>query len=115
MLMEMMTTMLSDDKYKDDSKKLFTTQDRYHISSINDDDAAIMTSMMTAIMTSMMTAIMTSLMTAIMTSMMTAVIPPRLATISSDTGESTESRTKWFQQPNTRFDFLDIIVTINMI
>ena len=87
----MMTTMLSDDKYKDDSKKLFTTQDRYHISSINDDDAAIMTSMMTA------------------------VIPPRLATISSDTGESTESRTKWFQQPNTRFDFLDIIVTINMI
>ena len=99
MLMEMMTTMLSDDKYKDDSKKLFTTQDRYHISSINDDDAAIMT----------------SLMTAIMTSLMTAVIPPRLATISSDTGESTESRTKWFQQPNTRFDFLDIIVTINMI
>ena len=103
MLMEMMTTMLSDDKYKDDSKKLFTTQDRYHISSINDDDAAIMTSMMTAIMTSLMT------------SMMTAVIPPRLATISSDTGESTESRTKWFQQPNTRFDFLDIIVTINVI
>ena len=85
----MMTTMLSDDKYKDDSKKLFTTQDRYHISSINDDDAAIMASMMTAIMTSLMTS----------------VIPPRLATISSDTGESTESRTKWFQQPNTRFDF----------
>ena len=93
MLMEMMTNT------KMTAKKLFATQDRYHISSINDDDAAIMTSMMTAIMTSLMTA----------------AIPPRLATISSDTGESTESRTKWFQQPNTRFHFLDIIVTINVI
>ena len=31
----------------------------------------------------------------------------RFTTITSDPSESTEPRTKWFQQPDTRFYFID--------